>query len=161
MRFLKYSILFILVLFISENIFAGEIDPLDKTPSVFQIEDKYSEVKLGLTKSSVYMLIKSSVKDYINQELVQRHSIEASRFIDSQGHFLLGEIVLLNSDKVEYSFSDIEEVSFEDGKLTFTYSNTKSFVFSDILGTDGNPALNNFYVEDLEKFYQNFKKLTS
>ena len=161
MRFLKYSFLFTFFFFISGNLFAYEIDPVNDKPTVFQIEDKFNEVKLGLTKTSVYMQIKSSVKDYINQEIVQRHSIEASRFIDSQGHFLLGDVVVLDSDKVEYSFDDIEEVSFESGQLTFTYSNAKSFVFSDILGTDGNPALHNFYVEDLEKFYLSYKKLTS
>lgn len=161
MRFLKYSFLFIFILFLSINLFADEIDPVDDKPTVFKIEDKYNEVRLGLTKTSIYMQINSSVKDYINQEIVQRHSIEASRFIDSQGHFLLGDVVLLSSDKVEYSFDDIEDVIFENGQLTFTYSSTKSFVFSDILGTDGNPALENFYVEDLEKFYLNYKKITS
>jgi len=161
MRFLKYSFLFIFFCSFSSSVLADDIDIRNDKPTIFQIEDRYNEVRLGLTKTSVFMQIKGSVKDFINQEIVQRHSIEASQFIDSQGHFLLGEVVLLNSDKVEYSFSDIEEVVFENGKLSFTYKNVKSFVFSDILSTDGNPALHNFYVEDLEKFYLNFKKLTS
>jgi hypothetical protein len=140
---------------------AGATDPVDEKPALFEIEDKYSEVKLCLTKTSVYMKMKSTVKDYMNQELVQRHSLEASQFIDSQGHFLLGEVILLSSQKLEYSFDDIESISFENGELIFTYNDTQSFVFSDILGTDGNPALQNFYVEDLEKFFLNYKKLTS
>lgn len=161
MRFLKYSFLFALICFFSNSLYAEKTDPVDEKPTLFQIEDKYNEVKLCLTKTSVYMQMKTSVKDYINQEIVQRHSIEASQFIDSQGHFLLGDVILLDSEKIEYSFNDIEEVTFESGKISFTYHNTKSFVFSDILSTDGNPALQNFYIEDLEKFYLNFKKLTS
>jgi hypothetical protein len=97
----------------------------------------------------------------MNQEIVHRHSIEASQFIDSEGHFLLGDVVLLSSRKLEYSFDDIESISFENGELIFTYNDTQSFVFSDILGTDGNPALQNFYLEDLEKFFIAYKKLTS
>tara|TARA_R110002124_G_scaffold252177_4_gene417450 strand:+ start:18033 stop:18521 length:489 start_codon:yes stop_codon:yes gene_type:complete len=162
MRFLKYSFILIFFFAYGEVLYAeNEIPSNDEKPTLFQIEDKYHEVKLSLTKSSVYMQVKSSVKDYINQEIVQRHNIEASQFIDSQGHFLLGDIVLLNSDKIEYSFDDIDDVTFEDGVLTFSYNNVKSFTFSDILGTDGNPALDNFYVEDLEKFYLNYKKLAS
>jgi len=133
----------------------------DDKPTILQIEDKYNEVKLALTKSSIYMLIKSSVKDYINEDIVQRHNLETRQFIDSQGHFLLEDMVLLSSEKIKYSFDDIEEVTFEDGVITFTYNKIKSFTFSDIVSTDGNPVLNNFYVEDLEKFYLNYKKLTS
>lgn len=162
MQFFKYSFILIFFLAFSGAIIAENAYPIsgDK-PTIFQIEDKYNEVKLCLTKSSIYMQIKSSVKDYINQEIVQRHSIEASQFIDSQGHFLLGDMVLLSSEKIEYSFDDIEDITFEDGVISFTYNKDKSFTFSDILSTDGNPALQNFYVEDLEKFYMNYKKITS
>jgi hypothetical protein len=147
---------------ISSATYAEKEFPINgEKPALFQIKDKFNEVKLCLTKTSVYMQINSSVKDYINQEIVQRHSIEASQFIDSQGHFLLGDMVLLSTDKIEYSFDDIEEIEFEDGILSFHYKNSKSFTFSDILSTDGSPALQNFYVEDLEKFYLNYKKLTS
>ena len=105
MRFFKYSFIIIFFIAFSSTIIAGSADPsIDDKPTIFQIEDKYNEVKLCLTKSSIYMQINSSVKDYINQEIVQRHSIEASQFIDSQGHFLLGDMVLLSSEKIEYSF---------------------------------------------------------
>lgn len=162
MRFLKYSFIIIFFLAFSNTSIAGDTDPSnDDKPTIFQIEDKYNEVKLCLTKSSIYMQIKSSVKDYINQDIAQKHSIEASQFIDSQGHFLLGDMVLLSSEKIEYSFDDIKDVTFEDGTISFTYNKIKSFTFADILSTDGNPALQNFYVEDLEKFYTNYKKLTS
>lgn len=161
MQFLKYSFLLIFVISFSKILLAEDIDPVNDKPTLFQIEDKYNEVKLCLTKSSIYMQITGSVKDYINQEIVQRHSIEASQFIDSQGHFLLGDMILLSSEKLEFSFDDIEEVTFENGILSFTYNDLKSFTFSDILSTDGNPALQNFYMEDLEKFYHNYKKLIS
>lgn len=74
-------------------------DPINEKPAVFEIEDKYNEVKLCLTKTSVYMLMKSSVKNNMNQEIAHRHSVEASQFIDSQGHFLLGDVILLSSEK--------------------------------------------------------------
>ncbi|MEQ9092123.1 MAG: hypothetical protein RIE52_13600 [Balneola sp.] len=161
MRFLKYSFIFVSILFFSNNLYAEKTDPINEKPALFEIEDKYNEVKLCLTKTSVYMLMKSSVKDNMNQEIAQRHSVEASQFIDSQGHFLLGDVILLSSEKLEYSFDDIESISFENGELLFNYKNLQSFVFSDILGNDGNPALLNFYVEDLEKFFLKYKSLTS
>ncbi|HAH50758.1 MAG TPA: hypothetical protein DCL80_05605 [Balneola sp.] len=161
MQFLKYTLILVCILVFSNGLIAGNNDPINDKPAVFEIEDKYKEVKLCLTKTSVYMKINSTVKDYMNQEIVHRHSIEASQFIDSEGHFLLGDVVLLSSRKLEYSFDDIESISFENGELIFTYNDTQSFVFSDILGTDGNPALQNFYLEDLEKFFIAYKKLTS
>lgn len=162
MRFLKYSFILIFFFVFGEVSNAKNEVPLnDEKPTLFEIEDKFSEVKFGLTKSSIFMQVKSSVKDYINQEIVQRHNIEASQFIDSQGHFLLGDMVLLNSVKLEYSFDEIDEITFENGILSFSYNKVKSFTFSDILTTDGNTALNNFYVEDLEELYLNYKKLTS
>lgn len=162
MRTLKYSFILIFLFAFNDSLIAGSTEPSsDEKPTLFQIEDKYNEVKLCLTKNSVYMVIKSSVKDYINQEIVQRHNIEASQFIDSQGHFLLGDMILLRSDRLEYSFDDIDDITFEDGAISFSYNNAKSFTFADILSTDGNTALQNFYVEDLEKFYLNYKKLTS
>ncbi|MEP1150258.1 MAG: hypothetical protein ABJH08_00905 [Balneola sp.] len=159
MRFLKYTLLFIFVFTFAETTFADKKKPVEDKPPVFKVEDKYNEVILCLTKSSVYMQFDNAVKEYINQEIAYRHNIEESRFIDSEGHFLLEDMILLSSDKLEYSFSDIEKVTFEEGVLTFTYNNRKSFTFSDILSTDGNPALQNFYVEDLENFYMNYKKL--
>jgi hypothetical protein len=161
MQFLKHSFIFACILTFSSTLIADGTDPVNEKAALVEIEDKYNEVKLCLTKTSVYMVMTGSVKDYMNQEIAQRHSIEASQFIDSQGHFLLGDAVLLSSEKLEYSFSDIESVSFENGELLFSYKNRQSFVFSDILGTDGNPALQNFYVEDLEKFYMNYKKIVS
>lgn len=159
MRFLKYTLIFIFVFTFSEISFADKKKPIEEKPPLFQVEDKYNEVTLCLTKSSVYMQFDNAVKEYVNQEIEHRHNIEASHFIDSEGLFLLGDMVLLSSDKLEYSFDDIDEVTFEEGVLTFTYNNRTSFTFSDILSTDGNPALQNFYVEDLESFYLNYKKL--
>lgn len=161
MHYLKHSFIFLFTLALSSTLFANGTEPVNDKPALFEIEDKYNEVKLCLTKTSVYMVMKGSVKDYMNQEIVHRHSIEASQFIDSQGHFLLGDVILLSSKKLEYSFDDIDNISFENGELTFSYDKVQSFVFSDILGTDGNPALQNFYIEDLEKFYLNYKKIVS
>ncbi len=159
MRSFKLTILCIF-LFSGFSVLKAEINkPDNDKPTLLQIEDKYNEVKLCLTKTSIYMQIKPSVKNYINQEIVNRHSVEANQFIDSQGHFLLGEVVLLDSDKIEYSFDNLENVSFENGKLSFDYHKESAFTFEDILGTRGNPALENFFVEDLEKFYLNYKKL--
>lgn len=161
MQFLKHSFIFVCIITFSSTLLADGTDPVNDKPAFFEIKDKYNEVKLCLTKTSVYMVLNSSVKDYMNQEIVHRHSIEASQFIDSQGHFLLGDVILLSSEKLEYSFDDISGISFENGELLFSYNKVQSFVFSDILGTDGNPALQNFFVEDLEKFYLNYKKIVS
>ncbi len=161
MRSIKLFFMSFFILTGISSLYAGEINPPKDQPTLFQIEDKYNEIKLCLTKTSVYMQMKTSVKDYINNEIVSRHSLEANQFIDSQGHFLLGEIILLDSEKVEYSFEDIELVTLDNGKLSFKYHAPQSFIFEDILGTDGNPALENFYLEDLENFYMNYKKLVS
>ncbi len=161
MRLIKLSFTLILLLNFS-SLAIAETDNIDeKTPTLIEIEDKYNEVKLCLTKSSIYMQFKNSVKEYTNQEIEYRYNIEANQFIDSQGHFLLGEVTLLDSDKIEYVFAEIQEVSFANGKLVFTYQDPKAFTFSDILNTDGTPALQNFYVEDLERFYLTYAKLTA
>lgn len=153
-------ITFLLMVFAFSNVAeATNNNILDNEPSIFQIVDKYNEVKLSLTESSIFMHVKSSVKEYTNYEIEQRHHIEASRFIDSQGHFLLGELVLLNSERIEYNLEDVE-LNFKDGKLIFKYHRTKSITFEEILNTNGTPAIQNFDPEDLEQFYMVYKKLT-
>ena len=154
----KYVSLFIIILAFSQSVKAELIYSIGDKPTLFQIADKYNEVKLSLTKTTIYMQIKSSVKNYTNQEIEQRHHIEASRFIDSQGHFLLGEIALLNSEVIEYNLDDIELI-YDDGKLLFDYHTTQSITFEDILSTDGTPVLQNFTSSDLEQFYLNYKKI--
>lgn len=162
MQFLKsLTFLFFVLLFVNTSLSAEEVITGEEKPSILEIEDKYSEVKLCLTKSSIYMQFKNSVKEYTNQEIEHRFAIEANQFLDTQGHFLLGSVTFLESDKLEYSLDDIKDVTFENGKLSFSYHNQKSFIFSDILNTDGTQALNNFYIEDLEKFFLSYSKLTS
>lgn len=158
MNSFKYILFLMLFVVSTAAVNADESSFIDDKPTLFHIVDKYNEVKLSLAKSSIFMQVNVSVKNYTNQKIEQRHHIDASRFIDSQGHFLLGELVLLNSEKLEYKLDDIE-VSFDDGKLLFEYHRSNSITFEEILSTDGTPVLENFSSSDLEQFYINYKKL--
>lgn len=156
------NLIFFLALVLVNNGFAAETEgPESDQFTILEITDKYNEVTLGITSNSVYLKFDKNVKDYVNQELIEEHNLQANQFIDSEGFFVPGSMILLKENKLEYLFSEIETVLFHQGKLTFKYIGKKEFVFEDILNTDGNQALKNFYLEDLEQFYHTYKGLVS
>ncbi|WP_169331255.1 hypothetical protein [Balneola vulgaris] len=160
-KFSTYCVLLSVISLSSLTTTAMNTDPVDdekKKNTLMEIHDRYHQVKLCLTSTSVYMQFDTSVRDLINQELEHKHQKDAQHFIDSEGQFLLGNITYLESDKIEYQTDEIRDVVFENGKLKFTYDSDKEFKFEDIIGTDGKPALENFYLEDLELFYLTYKK---
>lgn len=156
------NLTFFLALLLVNNAFPYIIHgPESDKTIIFEINDKYNEVTLALTSNSIYIEFDKSVKDYVNQELIEEHNLQANQFIDSEGFFVPGSMILLKENKLEYLFSELETVLFHQGKLTFKYIDKKEFVFEDILNTDGNQALKNFYLEDLEEFFHTYKGLVS
>ncbi len=119
---------------------------------IFEITDKYNEVRLGITENSIYMVVSEDVREIVNKNFQNQSIIEANNFEDSEGNFISGYTSYLANNKIEYNHDEIIEVKFLNGKLSFDYLNTPEVSFEDIFSTNGTKALNNFYVEDLEAF---------
>lgn len=156
----RFSMLVCLLMFTNVSIWANET-PEDKEKTIIEIRDKYNEIRLGLTKKVIYLKFDSALKDFMNEEISASYNLLTNQFIDSEGYFMPGEITLLKENKLVYHLSDIENIDFNKGKIIFHYKRTKDFIFEDILNTDGNPALQNFYLEDLERFYLAYRNLVS
>lgn len=122
--------------------------------TILEITDRYKEVKLGLTTSSVYMVIDEKTRSYINNELQNQYNKDLEDFNDSEGNFIPSEHTFLQSNVIEIAFDDFDEIKFINGSLKFNYSKNVSFHFENIVSTNGNKALDNFYLEDLELFYR-------
>ncbi|RNC85458.1 MAG: hypothetical protein ED557_01410 [Balneola sp.] len=150
-KFLSFFGVALFYLFISHStLIASETPSTDKI--LFEISDKFNEVRLGITETSIYMVVSERVRDIANKNFQDQNSIEENNFKDSEGNFISSYTTYLESNKIEYSHDEIIEVKFLNGKLSFNYLNTPEIGFEDIFSTNGIKALNNFYVEDLEAF---------
>jgi hypothetical protein len=135
---------------LSSNAFASD----NERDVILEITDRYKEVKLGLTETSIYMIIDERTRSFVNLELQNQYKKDLSDFNDSEGNFIPGEYSHLSSNIIEISFSDIKNLDFSNGILRINYSRKIPFHLEDVLSINGNKALDNFYIEDLEMFYQ-------
>lgn len=155
----KFNLLPILiVLFFSVSAFASTPPEAD-IKILFEISDKYNEVQLGVTESTVYMIFSDEIRELANKLFLDQHKKDVETFADSEGNFIMDEMSYLESNKIEYDFEDIKKLNFENGVLSFDYATHKKIKFEDIFSFDGTKALNNFFVEDLELFAIKFQKL--
>ncbi|MCG8372201.1 MAG: hypothetical protein MI700_01640 [Balneolales bacterium] len=156
----KFLISFLLLVFtfFSEAGFAEDSKHISDDP-IFEIIDRFGEVRLGLTGSSVYIIVSEDIKDLANTELQYQQKLDMHSFEDSEGNFIPLRSNILSSNKLEFSLEDISSVEFKNAKIEFTHSNSSSLTFSDIHATNGNNILENFYLEDLEAFYIAYKAL--
>ncbi|MEQ9265310.1 MAG: hypothetical protein RLN81_08825 [Balneolaceae bacterium] len=155
----KFNLLPILiVLFFSASAFAST-PPESDIKILFEISDKYNEVQLGVTESTVYMIFSDEIRELANKLFLDQHKKDVETFADSEGNFIMDEMSYLESNKIEYDFEDIKKLNFENGVLSFDYATHKKIKFEDIFSFNGTKALNNFFVEDLELFAIKFQKL--
>lgn len=155
----KFNLLPILiVLFFSALAFASTPPEAD-IKILFEISDKYNEVQLGVTESTVYMIFSDEIRELANKLFLDQHKKDVETFADSEGNFIMDEMSYLESNKIEYDFEDIKKLNFENGVLSFDYATHKKIKFEDIFSFNGTKALNNFFVEDLELFAIKFQKL--
>lgn len=155
----KFNLLPILiVLFFSASAFAST-PPESDIKILFEISDKYNEVQLGVTESTVYMIFSDEIRELANKLFLDQHKKDVETFADSEGNFIMDEMSYLESNKIEYDFEDIKKLNFENGVLSFDYTTHKKIKFEDIFSFNGTKALNNFFVEDLELFAIKFQKL--
>lgn len=126
---------------------------------LLEITDRYKEVKLGITNSTVYMVIDERIRSQVNVELQNIYNKEFEDFNDSEGNFIPTEHIYLQSNIIEISFDSISKVEFNNGALSFDYSSNIRFPFENIISQNGHRAIDNFYVEDLELFFQAFQNL--
>lgn len=128
----------------------------DSKKIIFEITDKFSEVKFGITESTIYMVFSERVKDIANKTFGYQHQLDMQAFEDSEGNFINGNLTSLESNRIEFNINDIAEISFKNGKLNFVYQSKPKIGFEDIYSYNGTKAIENFYVEDLEKFILTF-----
>lgn len=123
----------------------------DSKKTLFEITDKFNEVKFGVTESTVYMVFSERVKDIANKTFVHQHQLDLYAFEDSDGNFINGNLANLESNRIEFRKEDISEIIFRNGKLNFVYQSKPKIGFEDIYSQYGTKVIENFYVEDLEK----------
>ena len=152
--------MFFLLIFGAVNVFADDFST--NVPSqkkiVFEITDKFNEVRLGLTENSVYMIFTERIKNISNNKFKEQYLIEAENFEDSEGNFLSNSATRLTSNSLEILFKDIQTINFRNGKLNFEYYSSSVVGFEEIQSFNGTNVLNNFYIEDLESFVFMFNK---
>ena len=143
------SIILTLLIFTSTSFASNnEID------TILEITDRYKEVKLGVTESSIYMVIDEKIRSRVNMELQNQYEKDLRDFDDTEGNFVPGSYSFLSSNIIEISFSDIDKIEFSNGTLRINYSRSVPVHFEDVISVNGNKALDNFYIEDLELLYQ-------
>ncbi len=130
----------------------------DSKTILLEITDKYNEVKIGLTESTIYMVFSERVRDIANNNFGTQYQENLQAFEDSDGNFINSSLNKLESNRIEFHINDIVEIKFRNGKLNFVYETKPKIGFEDIYSFNGAKALENFYIEDLEKFILLFSK---
>ncbi len=128
---------------------------------LIEITDKYKEVRLGITETSIYLKFDKKILEYVNQDILYRNTLEANHFLDSEGFFVPHNSAFLEDTKIEYLLTDIKAIYLSNGILQFKYHNKKTFVFEDITHKNGNMVIRNFSINDLKLFIQCYNTLTS
>ncbi|GAB5408929.1 MAG: hypothetical protein BalsKO_12940 [Balneolaceae bacterium] len=147
---------FIFVLSISSPVYSNIV--LNSGKIIFEISDKFNEVKFGVTENTVYMVFSEKVKEFANLTFGYQHQADLHAFEDSGGNFISGTINNLESNRIEFQKEDISEINFRNGKLNFVYKSKPKIGFEDIYSSNGTKVIENFYVEDLEEFILTFSK---
>ncbi len=148
--------IFIIFFFVaqSSDLYAAN----NETDTILEITDRYKEVKLGLTESTIYMVIDERIRSLVNSEIQNQYEKDLRDFEDSEGSFVPGVYSFLSSNIIEIPFSDIKDLQFKNGTLRINYKRNVPFQFEDVISSTGNKALDNFFVEDLELLYQSVIK---
>ncbi len=128
----------------------------DADKVIFEITDKFNEVRFGLTESTIYMVFSERIRGIANKTFMFQHQLDTHAFEDSEGNFISGNALNLESNKIELERSNISEISFKNGKMSFTYQTNPKVGFEDIYSYNGTKAIENFYLEDLEAFILTF-----
>lgn len=155
---LSTILLSVFVLLHAEYAHANYLKSVNNQINIFEISDKYDEVKLGMTDRTVYMIFTDGAREMVNREFEEEYKIASQAFFDSEGNFIIGEALSLNSNFLSVPITDIEYIEFKNGKLLFHYSSQTKIGFEDVKTHQGVDALDNFYVEDLEHFILMFNK---
>ncbi len=160
MRFFKYLFPIFIALFVVSGSHASiYTDPINET--LLEITDKYKEVRLGITETTIYLKFDRKILEYVNREIYDRNTLEENHFLDSEGFFVPSNSAYLEDTKIEYLLTDIKKIYMKNGVISFKYRNKKSFGFEDINNTYGKKVIGNFDKGDLEKLIALFNKLTA
>ena len=152
-------LLIILAFAFSSNVFASFDTSHDEV--IFEIIDKYEQVRLGITNQTIYMILSENVVENFNLKMSHNYKNEMILFEETGGNFIPSNHSYLSGNKVSIPIDEISGIAFKNGKIDFSYSTYQDIYFEEIISTNGEHALQNFYVEDLERFYQEFSKFKS
>ena len=117
-----------------------------------EITEVSNSAELGINESFVYLNVTRNIVIATNRELQERYQREYQEFVDSQGKLIISEPVLLRSTRITVPMDNIEAINIRDGNISFDYLNTPAVKFEEILTENGQPILNSFQPEELEKF---------
>lgn len=149
----KKSSLSLFIILLSFTLFSNVHAANNEKETIIEITDRYKEVKLGLTESTIYMVIDERIRSLVNMELQNQYEKDLQDFEDSEGNFVPGSYSFLSSNIIEIPLSDIKNLQFKNGTLRINYSGNVPFQLEDVTSLNGNKALDNFYIEDLELLY--------
>ncbi len=128
---------------------------------LIEITDKYKEVRLGITETSIYLKFDNHILNNVNQGIYERNTLEANHFLDSEGYFVPTNYAYLEDTKVEYLLTDLKSVYLSDGIIQFEYHKKKAFGFEDITNQHETMVIRNFNTKDLKAFIEVYNTLVS
>jgi len=154
------SIVFIALIFVSCSQKQSNYSHFDKNQN-YVISTKDQKISLVLSDSTVYMKLAPSVLDKVNKDLNKEKSKNQDNdWANKFSHFVISNVQSLLNKKLEYPISEIKDVNYENGALTFTYYHTHLMTFDKIKDND-KPALANFNPSDAKEFVYRFHQLKS
>lgn len=127
---------------------------------ILEISDKNDQIRLGITNSSVYMIIDDDLVYKMNQTIAYLNNRESMFFEDSAGNFIPYTYHPLTSNVIEIPLEEIDNINFNKGKLSFSYNAVQDIPLEDVIFPNGTAALDNFFVEDLEQFFITLSELS-
>lgn len=122
-----------------------------------EISDKFNEVRFGVNEQIVYMTFTENVREIVNKQFENKYRRDLLSFTDSEGNFIIGSNLHLNSNKIEIPLEDIKMMELSNGQLNFVYEKPVDISFEDVESLHGTQVLNSFYVEDLERLVLAFR----
>lgn len=155
------NLIWIITLFIltlSDGISDAASPPVEYEQSKgIEISDKFNEVRFGVNEQIVYMTFTENVREIVNKQFENKYRRDLLSFTDSEGNFIIGSNLHLNSNKIEIPLEDIKMMELSNGQLNFVYEKPVDISFEDVESSHGTQVLNSFYVEDLERLVLAFR----
>lgn len=148
---LSLSFSIVLMLFLCIPSFAQEQEVI--------ITDMNRSSEIGINSEYLFITFTRDIIELTNDELYEKYREEYQQFIDSQGRTIISEPYYLSSNTISVPVSNIRSIGFNNGTFEVEYFSNPPLRMEELIGKDGVPLLNKFYIEDLEKIRNFYLKL--